>query len=67
MIFHMKRKHEIPQVDANDTFSDSIVESEDEIIEQSTKQPTVKDVLMALNSLGSSVKEENDHITSIIK
>ena len=63
---HKKTEHELPQFDANDTLSDSIVESEDEIIEQPTKQTTADDVLMALNSLGSSVKDVNDYIKSII-
>ena len=64
---HKKRKLEIPQVNGNDTPIDSIIESEDKIIEQSTNQPTANDVLMALNSLGSSVTDVNDHIKSIIK
>ena len=64
-----KKKHEIPQVDANDILSNSITENEDENIEKSTNHnaATANDVLMALNTLGSSVTEVNDQIKSIIK
>ena len=67
MKLHKNRKQEVPQVDANDTHSDSTIESDDENIEQTTKQPTASDVLMTLNSLASSIKDVNDHIKSIIK
>ena len=67
MKLHKKRKHKMPQFDANDTLSDSIVEIEDKNIEQSTNQTNAKDVLMAQNSLGSSFKDVNFHIKLIIK
>ena len=63
-----KRKHEISQVDANDTLTDSISENEDEHKEMPSNQnaPNANDVLMALNTLGSSLKEVNEQINNFI-
>ena len=69
MKLHKKKKYEIPQVDANDTLSNSTIENEDENIEKSTNHNAAiaNGVLMAVNTLGSSVKEVNYQVKSIIK
>ena len=68
MKLNKKRKHEISQVDANDTLTDSISENEDEHKEMPSNQnaPNANDVLMALNTLGSSLKEVNEQINNFI-